>query len=332
MTTVLITAIGSFSAEAVIRRSREMGFYIIGCDIYPEEWVASSKDVDVFYRAPYATDSREYLSFLTELCRREQVDFVVPLTDAEVDVLNGLPAAESGTGRSIGNAVVCISGEQTITLCRDKYRLWQFLEPLKLCRMIPSVRAGEIAGVTEVSYPAVLKPCDGRSSQGLFFIPDAEEMEYRLRQLKKQGRTGDYLVQPRVSGCVVTVDVVRDTDGVCCVCVPRRELLRTLNGAGTSVEVFFDEELEAQCRAIADALGICGCVNMEFIEEAEGSFVFLECNPRFAGGVAFSCEAGYDMIKNHFRCFMGDIPEQACQIEGGYIARRYTEYVMRKTT
>ena len=113
-------------------------------------------------------------------------------------------------------------------------------------------------------------------------------------------------------------------------------ILRTLNGAGTSVYVYHDEMLEQECREIAKALDICGCVNFEFIDtacgegiEAKNRYCFLECNPRFSGGVAFSCMAGYDMIRAHLACFMGKTPEKTVVVENQYIARRYTEYRMK---
>ena len=83
-------------------------------------------------------------------------------------------------------------------------------------------------------------------------------------------------------------------------------------------------------------MNVKGCVNFEFIEhhteQGEVLWYFLECNPRFAGGVAFSCMAGYDMVKNHLRCFAGEEPEPAGRIQSQYIARRYTEYRMKEDT
>ena len=35
MRTVVVTAIGSFSADIVIKKCRENGIRIIGCDVYP---------------------------------------------------------------------------------------------------------------------------------------------------------------------------------------------------------------------------------------------------------------------------------------------------------
>uniref|UniRef100_UPI0032610F2B ATP-grasp domain-containing protein n=1 Tax=Clostridium sp. NkU-1 TaxID=1095009 RepID=UPI0032610F2B len=127
---------------------------------------------------------------------------------------------------------------------------------------------------------------------------------------------------------MVTVDVVRQAETGESTAVCRKELLRTPNGAGTSVLVFIDPILEASCREIANALGINGCVNFEFIQAEDGSYHMLECNPRFSGGVEFSCLAGYDCVTNHLRCFTGEAIEPSKEITGMYIARKYEEYIM----
>ena len=71
-------------------------------------------------------------------------------------------------------------------------------------------------------------------------------------------------------------------------------------------------------------------MNMEFIEtdREAGEYYFLECNPRFAGGVAFSGAAGYDMADAHIRCFTGEKLDELFVNGEQYIARRYTEYSM----
>ncbi len=329
--TILVTAIGSFSARAVIDGCRREGLRVIGCDIYPEKWVVNSKETDVFYQAPYATDRDNYKRFLTQLCRRESVDYLLPLTDAEIDVFQGWEDAE----RELG-AVLCISGRQAVALCRDKEKMEKFLTPKGICHPIPGRKLSEVAeceaasGYGDLAYPLVLKPVDGRSSQGLRIVGSPKEMELAVELSCKAADR--YLIQPHISGRIVTVDTVRNphTDQV--VCVPRRELIRTHNGAGVSVYVFRSHQLEAQCGAMARAVGICGCVNFEFIEHEEEdgglAWYFLECNARFSGGVAFSCMAGYDMVRNHLGCFRGRELEPAGEILEQYIARRYEEHVM----
>ena len=301
--TVLVTAIGSFSADAVIQSCRREGFRIVGCDIYPAEWVVSSMDVDVFYRAPYATDTEAYRSFIRQICETEQIDYVLPLTDAEIDVFQQWRQEDQTCPG--GRAVVCMSDMETIRLCRNKRRAAKLLEEKKVCRTIPGKRLSELLSASEysgeesfagLSYPLIIKPEDGRSSQGLRRIFDSREMELAVSQLK--GQAERYLVQPLISGGITTADVVRSHE--------------------------------------TGALDVKGCVNFEFIEhhteQGETEWYFLECNPRFAGGVAFSCMAGYDMVKNHLRCFAGKEPEPAGKIQNQYIARRYTEYRMKEDT
>ncbi len=329
--TVVVTAIGSFSAGVVIETCRREGYRVVGCDIYPAHWVVNSRDVDVFYQAPYATDPQAYRQFLIELCKKEEARLLLPLTDVEIDVLHQWPEAE----RELG-VTICVSAPSTVALCRDKGSMERFLADKAICTTIPGRCLQEVmdaeAGDSyeKLAYPLVLKPVDGRSSQGLRVVEDAGEMELAVEKCRTA--VDKYLVQPKISGNITTVDVVRCPKTGQVVCLPRRELLRTLNGAGTSVEIYRDERLEAQCRELAQALDIRGCVNFEFIEHVgeDGSvqWYFLECNPRFSGGVAFSCMAGYDMVKNHLSCFEGRGIEPMGQIGGQFIARRYTEYRM----
>ncbi len=328
--TVLVTAIGSFSAASVIGSCKKEGYRVVGCDIYPAEWVASSLEVDRFYQAPLAADAELYLEFLERVCREEGIDFLIPLTDAEIDVLNGWRAAAGKLG-----VVVCLSPEKTIGVCRDKWAAARRLAEARVCRTIPTRRLTEVlaeeadTGYELLDYPLILKPVHGRSSQGLRIVQDAGQMRLEMERLRLL--TDFYLMQPKIEGYVVTVDVVRGTirDGQSAdrvVCLPRRELLRTGNGAGTSVYVFRDARLEKQCAAAARVLDIRGCVNFEFVEEGDGIWYFLECNPRFSGGVAFSCMAGYDMAVNHLRCFAGEPIAPLGEIRNQYLVKRYAEY------
>ena len=54
-----------------------------------------------------------------------------------------------------------------------------------------------------------------------------------------------------------------------------------------------------------------------------------EVRPSCRSGVAFSCVAGYDMVRNHMRCFEGKPIDEMGAVESQYIARRYQEYVMK---
>lgn len=321
MKTVLVTAIGSFAADIVIKRLKEHGMRVVGCDIYPGEWVADARNVDAFYQVPYVTDKERYVKTMVSICKKERADALIVLLDVEIDVWNHYREALAEQG-----VLLSISQPEAISLCRDKLKMFLYMEERMPGLLIPTRPLSECSP-RKLAYPVVCKPCNGRSSQGLHRISSWEQMEAFLSYTDVK----DYIVQPQLEGLVVTADVVRDKRGKECAVICRRELLRTLNGAGTSVEVFRDTGLEAICRQAADVLDITGCVNFEFIENQNGEYHMLECNPRFAGGVEFSVMAGYDCVMNHLRCFTGEDIEASVNITGMYIARKYEEYITKIT-
>lgn len=321
MRTVVVTAIGSFSADIVIKTCKKMGIRVVGCDIYPKEWIADSQNVDNFYQVPLAVDQEAYRKALMEICRREKAWGLLPLTDVEIDVLTGFREEFCREGITL-----CISGEECISLCRDKMKFYQFMKKNNLGNPILTKNLLETEP-DQMKYPLVCKPRDGRSSQGLQFVKSPQELE-NLKRLEGAER---YIVQPKIEGRVVTVDVVRDPESGESAAVCRRELLRTLNGAGTSIQVFRDPKLEETCKEAAKRLGVKGCVNMEFLEEGEGSCRILECNPRFSGGVEFSCLAGCGCVEGHLRIFMGQgLDQMPKNIEPMFIARKYEEYITKR--
>ena len=189
---------------------------------------------------------------------------------------------------------------------------------------IPTVKLNEVTN-PPFSFPMICKPIDGRSSQGVRYINTFEDW-LAVRKIPDIKR---YIVQPLIIGRVITVDVVRQKNGLRQVVIPRAELLRTLNGAGISVKVYPDDDLEKNCKKIADMLGIIGCVNFEFIHAHDGIDYYVECNPRFSGGVEFSCLAGYDCIGNHVRAFENQEIDEFKLTRQYYIARKYEEYVTK---
>lgn len=317
MKKVLITAIGSFSGKQVIQNLKTGGYKVIGCDIYPQEWISNALRVDVFYQAPLATD-KKYIEFIYNVCIEQEIQYIVPLTDLEIDVLN--------KNRDIfrkHNIILCISDKKSIETCRNKYALYQLFKEDESILTIPTYLFSEIE-YEKLQFPIVVKPYDGRSSQGLSVLQNQEQV-FNFGQYHDTSR---YIVQPKIEGRIITVDVVRDKNNHE-VAVCRRELLRTLNGAGTSVQVFKNEKLERQAIRIAEILNVIGTVNFEFIENKENEYFFLECNPRFSGGVAFSCIAGYDFVLNHMRCFQNENLEQHIMISEMYIAREYKECITK---
>lgn len=309
--TVIITAIGSFSSDAAICGCHELGMRVVGTDIYPMEWVAQSLDVDAFYQVEKACEADVYVRQILQIANEENASLLLPSTDAEVDVLNAHRQELKDAGITL-----CLSGPKTIDICRDKLRFFELIKEFEPKIAIPTAL---VCDTPDPEFPVITKPRNGRSSSGLEKIYDAAH--YALVP-------GEHMVQPMISGDIITVDVVRHPKSKYVEVLARQELLRTLAGAGTSVKIIRDWELESLCEELAEKLQIIGCVCFEFIRDEDGHYHILECNPRLSGGVAFSCRAGYDFIKAHFDCFLENDIEVMDDIQEMYIARKYIERVM----
>ncbi len=318
--TALVTAIGSYSADIVIKNLKKIGFKVIGTDIYDREWIADAYNVSEFYQVPKVSDKENYLRAIDYICHEENITHILPSTDIEVDFFN-----EYRKYFEERHICICISSTDTLAICRNKKVQQDFIDA-----HVPSVKTIPTLMVQNdmkapFPYPMVCKPFDGRSSQGLRYIHTSEDWE-----AVKACRDADrYIVQPYIKGRIVTVDVVRTRNGENVVAIPRLELLRTLNGAGTSVKVYPDRELEKMCTDLANAMNIIGCVNFEFLRDEEGKYHYIECNPRFSGGVEFSCIAGYDCVGNHIRCFENQMTDRFTLTREMFIARKFEEYVTR---
>lgn len=318
---VLLTAIGSFSADIVIKTLHDMNYEITGCDIYHKTWIADGNNVEYFEQAPYATEEEKYIDFIEQVCIKYKIKYIIPLTDVEVDVLCKFKEKFLEKGIQI-----CISDKDVIQLCRNKLKLPQELETTCKENLIATKLLSEIE-TSRIEFPIIVKPIDGRSSQGLAKIYNKEQLEFYKKMCETPNKV---IVQPLIQGDVITVDVVSDLEHQITVCIPRRELLRTGNGAGTTVETFYEQKLIKICEKIVRKLNIKGAINIEFIEKNKGEYYFLEINPRFSGGLEFSHIAGYNVVENHMRCFNSQPIDTKMFWKNLIIARKYEEYIMEE--
>ena len=316
---VIVTAIGSFSADIVIKSLHNMGFGIIGTDIYDADWIVDSKSVDFFEKAPFVYDRQQYIDFIKNLCSKYKIKYILPLTDPEVDLL-----CEYKEELLTNNVKICTSDKNVVKICRNKYELPKILESIDGLNIIKTIKINEVDKT--IKYPIIIKPINGRSSQNCYKIYNDSEFEFYKKICTN---IDNMIVQPLIDGNIITVDVVSDIKHNVSVSIPRRELLRTGNGAGTTVETFFDKNLIDICDKIVKKLNINGAINIEFIEKEKGKYYFLEINPRFSGGLEFSHIEGYNVVENHIKCFNNKKIECEMNYKNMLIARKYEEYIMR---
>ena len=297
---VILTAIGSMSALCAINKLHQAGHTVIGCDIYPKEWHYEASLCDVFRQAPFANNPSEYIPFLVKLAKENEVQYIIPLHHSIFDE-NGI--------------VICMPSAETLSIVRNKFVL---SEVFKNDSKVPSIPTYTyLDDLTRLTFPCVAKPRNGRSSEGLYYLQSASQLN-GLKDIER------YIFQEKIEGRVCTVDFVRNLYTDETFCVPREELLRTVNGAGITVRIFRDSILEELVTYIGKKLGICGVVNMEFIKNSKGYYL-IDINPRFSAGIAFSCKTNYDFIKAHLDSFVGLPIQKPVEFEERIEVKYYTE-------
>lgn len=315
--TVLVTAIGSMSAECVLRSlSSCQGIRVLGSDLHPASWLTTASLVQGFYQLPSARQEQEYIESMLRICRQESVSHLMPLTDLEVDVISGCRERFLELG-----VTVCLPTADCVEVCRDKLKLHDHFSDVAGVRVIPSCPLPQWHGLG-VGFPLLAKPRKGRSSEGVVKLEGEQDVVHLLRR----DHNHDYIVQPYYPGSVHVVDVVRCALSASCSLVCRKELIRTSNGAGLSVALHHDAALRGQAELVAQRLDVQGGICMEFLEYA-GEYFLMDVNPRFSAGVVFSNMAGYDMVLNALRCFAGGGIDSAVAYPEMVIARGYYQRI-----
>ena len=106
-----------------------------------------------FIRITPHMKSEGYIDELIEICRRDQIDLVIPTIDTDLLVL-------SQNKDRFGGTKVLISSEEVISICRNKYLTAQFIKKCGLC--VP--KTYRTIKEHDGTYPCFIKPLNGSSS------------------------------------------------------------------------------------------------------------------------------------------------------------------------
>lgn len=313
---ILVTAIGSMSAECVIMGFVRLGHEVVGTDIFPREYHPISRACKAFFMVPKAGDEPdEYLLRILEVAVKNSCDAIVPLTDPEVDVISPNRASFEREG-----IMVWLSDDQSVLNARAKEKWATIVGTLNAVKLIPTFTSYDVFK-TSYSGDFVAKRINGRSSEGILF---SNTKEFSVPSYMKSG----YMFQPKLHGSVITVDFARHPISRQLVVMPRQELLRTKNGAGTVVKMLNPDGFVEAVTELTTCLNLNGVMNCEFLQIENNKLYLMDINPRFSAGVSFSYMAGHDFPLFDI-CSWTDscYPNYKCNNKVGAVyAKRFTDY------
>ena len=218
--------------------------------------------------------SEGYIDELIEICRRDQIDLVIPTIDTDLLVL-------SQNKDRFGGTKVLISSEQVISICRNKYLTAQFIKECGLC--VP--KTYRTIKEHDGTYPCFIKPVNGSSSINALKVMNENELRIYIE------RGCDYIVQSVVEGTEYTVDVFCDFESNPLL-ITLRIRTQVRSGEVIKTEIDLNEQIIQECKIIVQKLQPVGPLAIQLIRTMSGEDVFIEINGRFGCGAPISMKAG----------------------------------------
>ena len=316
-TTVLVTAIGTAASTAIVSQLKAAGgCHIIGGDIFPENQVATAKDVDEFYTFPSAIrDLDAYIDFAVKFCKEHHVKFYFATIDEEIENLS----RNRERFETIG-VLLCIPNHSLVMIChyKDTFSDW-------VRDNVPEIyikRYRSCSDAADADFPLFMKPIEGRASLGCRRIENREVLE----SVKSEGfNESDFVIQQYTEGEIITVDMIRYAKTEHASQVQRIENLRNPSGCGTAVEIINDPKLTDICTRLMKKLDLNGVVNAEFFRNGD-QYRIIEINPRFSAGTSFSYAAGCDTASAALMIAAGKDFTLGEPVIGAHLAKRYETY------
>ena len=252
-----------------------------------------------------------YIQNLLDICKKDQIDLLIPTIDTDLLVLSENKDRFTAVGTK-----VMISEPEMIRICRDKNNTSRFFIDCGLRAPMP-VNDWK---AYDAGYPAFIKPKDGSSSINAYKVENAEQLEVYAGQVE------DYIVQPFVSGREYTIDIFCDWRGEPVSIVPR-ERLQVRAGEVLKTQICKDPVMIAEAKALCKAFKPCGPMTVQLIRDDQGVDWCIEINPRYGGGAPLSMKAGARSAETILKLLDGDPVYYQDQIADGAIYSRFDQSV-----
>lgn len=247
---------------------------IIAIDIDP--LAPALQIADRSYVVPRTSDSG-YIPTLAQVCRREGVKLIFPLTDFDIPVLARHKAELEATG-----AHVVVVSEEAATIAADKWLTYRFF-----CRLgVPTPRSllPEEVLNANLEYPVFVKPRFGSGGRNTFKVHDEGQLAFFLDYVPEP------IVQEFLPGPEITSDVICDYESTV-LAVVSRQRIEVRWGEVAKGKTICDPVIIRHCMTVAKEIKAIGPITVQCMLR-DGKPYFTEINPRFGGGISLGIAAG----------------------------------------
>jgi len=290
--TVFITGAGTVTAISVIKglkQQQELDITICTADAAYN--VAGRFFGDYFFKLPPASDP-SFIKVLKTAIKKSRADILIPIIDYEFTKI----ASHKQEFLELGCTPI-ISDVATIEKCIDKFKIADFFSSVDL-KVPISYSKEEIKKINNIKFPLFIKPSYlGRSTINSHKLENKKDLDYYVDKVKAP------IIQEFIDGTEITIDGINDLQGNFIAAVPRIRI-ETKTGLSVKGETIKDTALIKKIKIIAEKLRIIGAFNVQCIKNKKNEYVFIEINPRFAGGHPLTIQAGLNSAYILCKCFL----------------------------
>lgn len=338
--TVLVSACGAQFMPGLadcLRHNGERKVRIVGVDMGIDKTVLQI--VDELYQVPRATDP-EYVDKLLEICKKENVDVVMPFMSAEL-----LPLIDRKKEFEDIGTKVSVSDRYSVEITNNKYSFYKFLKAngLAVPKFSPVRKADELIHACEVcGYPenaVCIKATELSGSRGIRIIkpglskfdilfgekPNSffTTMDELLSTLNEKDEMPEMMAMEYLPGMEGSVDLIADNGKI--LYMAYRESTVNLHSIPQAGELKDNPEAYEIAKKVISALNFTGSADLDFKNDKDGHPVLMEINPRIAATMRIFKEGGLNLPYLRIKQLLGEkLPDVEIKY-GIRFKRRYLE-------
>lgn len=267
---VLLEASGSLASAYMIKAVKDADGLVVGSDVIE---CAAKYMADDFILFPLSSHPELWKIMEAEILKRK-INVVIPSFDETL--LGWAERKERFFEKGIS---IIVSNKDSIAICQDKWKTYQFFKQIGIPTPETSI---------ESKY-TLIKPRLGRGGKGVVITPTD-------KNISMEGM----ISQEYISGQEYTIDIFCDINNKPIYIIPRKRLQvkdgKSING----ITVMHPRIIEL-VKKICEVLPFIGPVNMQCFETKSGDILFIEINPRIAGGMALGFAASENWVSLIFK-------------------------------
>ncbi|MBF0274598.1 MAG: ATP-grasp domain-containing protein [Nitrospinae bacterium] len=311
---IVVTGVGAIIGYGIIKSLRQSRnkVHITGIDANPD--AVGKVWCDSFKVCPMAK-SDEFIPFMLDLIKKENVSFVIPGIPQDVE------AFSKATINKKTNIPIVLNTKELIELSLDKWRLYKKLDAEGF-EIIKTFIDGDFETIAEeLTLPFLLKPRCSYASKGIVVIETEKDFIYWQ---EKMGR--NFMVQEIIGSDEeeFTASAFGYGDGTSCKPIILRRKLSN-QGSTDFAEVVFHQDIENAIKRLTELFRPVGPTNFQF-RLHQGKPLLLEINPRISSATSIRTLFGFNEAEMSVQYYLEKKRDFTLELKSGTVQRFIEDY------